>query len=402
MILKKPSLTQWIFFALVLAVAAGLLFRGEMAVVKPVGDLFIAMLKALIAPVIFFSVVAGITGLPKLAKLRRLGWITGIYYLLTTMIAVVTGLLLVTLIHPGKRAGVDVLSLVTAAPTPVASAPDFSMFLNGLASGLVMNPVKAFAENQVLAIIVFALSSGIAIQSLNPVSQGLADGCRVINAVVIRILDWLMWLAPIGLFCLVAPMIGALGLGAFRALGWFMVTVAAGIVIHGFGTLGLILYGVTRRSPLSVFRAILEPLVVAFSTASSTATLPVTMRTAVEKLDVKAETAELVIPIGATVNMDGTALYEAVAAVFIAEIYGIHLGPASLVIVFLMSTVTAIGAPGIPSAGMVTMLAVLSAVGLPLEGIGLLLTVDRLLDALRTTLNVEGDLIAACVVDKVA
>lgn len=395
---KRLTLTQALFLAILAAIGLGLLAPELSQSLKPIGFLFLSLLKMFIAPIIFFSIVAGIASLPQVGQLRRMGAVTLVYFLSTPVIAVATGLLFVHWFDPGLHGNANALRALTGeggGATPAVRAFGPSFF-----GELFVNPVKALAETKVLAICVFAILFGAALQALKPKSERLVALCESVNDAFMVLLKWVMGLAPIGLFALVASMVGSLGLQTFRLLGWFIVTVLAATLWHGLVNLMLVQRLVAGRPIGSSLRAMSDALVVAFSTSSSNATLPVTLKTAQEKLGVSEASARLVVPLGATVNMDGTALYEAIAAIFIAQLYGIPLSFGDELIIFFMAMVTAIGAPGIPSAGMVTMILVLEAVGLPIEGIGILLTVDRFLDAFRTAVNVEGDMIGACVVER--
>lgn len=256
----------------------------------------------------------------------------------------------------------------------------------------------------VLPLIVFALLFGAVLSTLGERGAIAVDLFRSLNDAIMRLVHWVMTVAPIGIFGLVAGRIGNAGgfagfLPELIAVGKYSFTVVLGLAIHGIVTLPLILWLVGRRNPVQYVRGVAAALLNAFSTASSSATLPLTMEGVEEENGISNRTASFVLPLGATINMDGTALYEAVAAMFIAQVYGIELGPIQQLVIFLTATLAAIGAAGIPEAGLVTMVIVLRAVGLPIEGITLILTVDWLLDRFRTTVNVWGDAVGAGVVE---
>jgi Na+/H+-dicarboxylate symporter len=256
----------------------------------------------------------------------------------------------------------------------------------------------------ILPIIIFALLLGAALSVLGEKAGSTLEVLSALNDAVMKLVHWVMIIAPVGIFGLIAARIG--NAGGFHgfwpellSVGRYSATVLVGLAIHGFVVLPLILRVIGRRSPAPYVRGVAPALLNAFSTASSSATLPLTLQGVEEENGVSARTAGFVLPLGATINMDGTALYEAVAAMFIAQVYGISMSPVMQGVVFVTATLAAIGAAGIPQAGLVTMVIVLRAVGLPVEGIGLLLTVDWLLDRFRTTVNVWGDSVGAGVVE---
>jgi len=273
-------------------------------------------------------------------------------------------------------------------------------FLRAQIQKVFKNPFTALANNDVLAIITFALLLGFFLVKIGEPVRPVTDFIRALNVLMMAMTGLVMEFAPYGVFALMADAVNSLGIAALTLLGWYMFTVTVGILIHGGIVLPLILKVFTGVSPVEFFSKFRAPIGVAFSTSSSSATLPVTLETVTQELGVSQETAEFVTPLGATVNMDGTALYESVAAIFIAQLFGIHLDVGQQILIFITATLAAVGAAGIPSAGTVTMVMVLSAVDLPVEGIALILAVDRPLDAIRTTCNVIGDGIGAVVVDR--
>jgi Na+/H+-dicarboxylate symporter len=272
----------------------------------------------------------------------------------------------------------------------------FAQFLHGL----FLNPFSALSQGNILAVVTFALILGIALvmggerykSTLSLLHEGLE--------ITMHIVAWVMRLAPLGIMALLIKLVAVQDIAMLSTLAKFVAVVIGTLLLHGVVILPLILYLFTKKSPLWFWRGAREALVTAFATSSSSATLPVTLRCATQHLHVKPEIAGFVIPLGATINMDGTALYEAAAALFVANLVGIELNLAQQLIVFFTAMIAAIGAPGIPSAGMVTMVMVLQSVGLPAEAIAILLPIDRLLDTLRTTVNVQGDMVGSLVVQK--
>ena len=388
----KLKVHSQILIAIVLGVVAGLLFGKEVVHIKIVGDIFIRLLKMIIIPLILASMVAGIVSLGDVRKLGRIGLRTFLYYTATTLLAVLVGLILVNVIRPGARVDIgdkEVEEIIEReTPSVVSIIEDI----------VPENLFAAMAQDKVLSIIFFAIILGVAISSIGAEGQRLAVLFESLNAVMMKITGWIMHLAPFGVFALMAYTIGTMGLSVIRPLMLYMVTVIVGLSIHAIVTLPILLSALGRYSPLKFIKDVFSAVATAFSTASSAATLPITMDCVEKNAGVSNKVASFVLPLGATVNMDGTALYEAVAAMFIAQAYGYTLTIGQQMIIMLTATLASIGAAAIPGAGLVTMVIVLRAVNLPLEGIAMILAVDRLLDMLRTAVNVWGDACGTAVV----
>jgi Na+/H+-dicarboxylate symporter len=391
---KLLSLENLTLLAIVLGVISGVLIPEPVKEIKIVGEIFLSLLKMIIVPLVFTSVFVAMIGLGSLKRFGDMGVKTVAYYVATTGFSVAVGLLLVNLIDPGKGAQVRM-------PTP-QEVEVRTLTLEDIIWNIIpSNPVKSFTEGQVLQIIFFAVLLGLAtltvsgekIKHILNLFEGLNEG-------LINLTRWVVKLTPVGVFALVSYMVASAGLEVLSSLWEYAVTVVLGLLIHAFLILPLIAFLLGRYNPYSYFRKIREAPLLAFSTASSAATLPVSMQVAEEKGGVRKETAGFVLPLGATINMDGTALYESVAAVFIANLYGIELSPAQMLMIFLTATLASIGAAAIPGAGLVMLALVLSSVGVPLEGIGIVVAVDRFLDMLRTAVNVWGDLNGAKIVDR--
>jgi Na+/H+-dicarboxylate symporter len=375
----------------------GWYFGASMVKVAWLGTLFLNLLKMTIIPLIVTAVVSGVASMGKAGNMGRIGGITVFYYLCTTGIAVFIGLVVVNIIRPGAdldlTGGEISESIIAKQDTGISD-----IILSMVSPNLVMSA----AETQLLPIILFSIVFAVAINKLGDKGKPLVAFFDSANEVMMKIVTWIMYLAPVGIFALIAGRLGRAGGGdAFmveiKAVGWHMVTVLSGLAIH-LVVLFIILYLVTGRG-FGYFMGMARALLTAFGTASSSATLPLTMECAHEnKLDERA--IRFVLPLGSTVNMDGTALYEAAAVMFIAQGYGVDMGLTQQVIIFITATLAAIGAAGIPEAGLVTMVIVLQAVGLPLEGIGLLLAVDWLLDRFRTSINVWGDSVGAAIIHR--
>ncbi len=390
-----------ILYLIMLGVAAGLVsgwvWGAQMLSIAWLGTLFLDALKMMIVPLIVAAVISGVASLGDIRKLGRIGALTVIYYLATTGIAVLIGLFLVNLIQPGV--GLDIqasgLSESLAAKRDVGVAD----ILNSLVSP---NLVKSAAETQILPLIVFAILLSAALTTLGRVGEHVIEFFNGINEAMMKLVTWVMYFAPVGIFALVAARLGQAGGGeAFfreiQAVGLHVVTILSGLAVH-FVVLVVILFLLAGRG-FDYIVTLLRAIFTAFGTASSSATLPLTMECAREA-GVDERAIRFVIPLGSTVNMNGTALYEAAAAMFIAQAYGLHLGIGQQAVIFVTATLAAIGAAGIPEAGLVTMVIVLKAVGLPLEGIALLLSVDWFLDRFRTSVNIWGDAVGAAVVDR--
>lgn len=365
---------------------------------------FLGLLKMLIAPVIFFSLMSGIVGLGDATRLRRLGTATLVYYVATTAIAITIGLVIVLGIHPwsGTASALDLTQFtrVDRAQLIDPTSGSFGQLLIALADRAFVNPFAALAELNILGIVVNAILLGIALLIAVPPNSPLIVGLEHLTRLVYRVLSWIVLTMPIGVFAIVFDLTLRLPHGILEQLGFFVLVVLGGTLFHGLVVLPAIagVFGGVR--PDVFVRRALRPMLVALTTSSSSATLPVTLKTAEEEFRVSSGVRAFVLPLGATMNMDGTALFEGIAAVFLANLFGIDLTPAAMTAVFLMAMISSIGAPGMPSGSMAGMQMVLLAVGIPLEAIGILLLVERPLDTVRTAVNVEGDLVGAVTVER--
>ena len=397
--MKKNGLLYLMIAGIVLGIFSGWMFGSKMLVVEWIGEMFLDALKMLVVPLIISSMIVGIAGLGDIRKVGKTGLIALGYFMTTTCIAVIIGLVMVNIIEPG----VAVEMTVEQVPEKVAGKESVGI-TDILKSFVSPNLVQSMVKMDILPLIVFSLIFGGVLTTLGEPGKRAIDFFDTVNAAVMKIVHLLMYFAPIGVFALIASKLGAAGggdlfLAELAKIGKYATTVISALLIHGLVVLPAVLYVTTRRNPVTYFKNVVEALTTAFSTASSSATLPVTIECAEENNRVSRKASLFVLPLGATVNMDGTALYESVAALFIAQMLGIQLGFGEQMIVFLTATLAAVGAAGIPEAGLVTMVMVLQSVGLPLEGIGMLLSIDWFLDRCRTTVNVWGDSIGAAVVD---
>jgi len=362
------------------------------------GTLFLNALKMIVLPLIVVSITLSIM---KVGNLGSLGLKTLFYYLITTGIAVFIGIVVVNVIHPGDGG----MALTGQMPDIVSSKEGMSLVDVLLLKFISPNLFNSAEEFEILPLIVASILFGAAFASLGKESRVIVEVFTILDKAIMKIVNWIMIFTPIGIFSLIADRIGMAGGGRAvielaMELGKYVLSVVVGLSIHGFIILPIILLLFAKRNPLEYVQNLGKALLTAFSTASSSTTLPLTMEGVIDEAKVTPKVGRFVLPLGATINMDGTALYEAVAVIFIAQSYGIELGMAEMVVVFFTATLAAIGAAGIPEAGLVTMVLVLQAVGLPLEGVGLILAIDWLLDRFRTTVNVWGDCIGAAVIDR--
>ena len=385
-----------ILIGAIAGIICGWLFGPAMVSVAWIGDLFLDTLKMMIIPLIVAAVISGVTSLGDIRKLGRVGGATLLYYALTTASAVLIGLFVVNLIQPGS--GIEQLSDVV--PEAVAEKGGTG-FVDIIKSLITPNIISAAAETQLLPVIVFCLLFAAALTTIGEKNVTIIRFFDGLNEVMMKLVIWVMAFAPIGIFALIAGQIGKAGGGIaikneLLAVGSYCFTVILGLTLH-FILLFIILVIFSKRGRDYLFK-MLRALFTAFGTASSSATLPLTMECAIEA-GVDKRSVKFVLPIGATVNMDGTALYESVAVMYIAQAYSIPMGLGEQAIIFITATLAAIGAAGIPQAGLVTMLIVLNAVNLPIEGIGMILAVDWFLDRFRTVVNVWGDSVGAAVIE---
>src|SRR5690606_10939050 len=381
--------------------------QTALVIVEPVGTAFIRLITMVVVPLVAASLLIGTASLGDLRKLGRIGGRTVAYYLITTAVAVTIGLLLSNLVEPGARidpATRDNLaaSFAQEAEGRVALAAEKPSLKDTLLGMIPTNPIAAAANMELLPLIVFTALFGAALTLVaEERRRAVLTFAEGVNDTVMILIDWIMRLAPYAVFALIATTVAQFGLDLLRSLLVYALTVVVGLALHVFGTYGLVLRFLVRMNPVTFFRRIAQAPLVAFSTSSSNATLPVTMETAEEKLGVSNEVSSFVLPLGATINMDGTALYQAVAVMFIAQIYGIPLDMAAQLTIVLTATLASIGTAGVPSAGIITLIMVLQSVGLGAHaetGIALILGVDRILDMLRTATNVTGDLTVCSVI----
>jgi Na+/H+-dicarboxylate symporter len=407
--MKLPSLNIQILLGALFGVLIGFLFQKmgtdsntvnvALYTANIIGTLFIDLLKMILIPLVFCSIVVGIANLRAHQQMHKVWVTTLIFFMLTMVIAMVVGMAASLYFEPGM--GLEVSMFDDAMQNFQAKQMPLPEFFAHFLHNLFVNPFQALAESKVLSVVIFALFLGVALVMGGDRYKNILLLLEEALEVTMRIVNWIMLLAPYGIAALLIKLVATQDVAMLSTLAHFVGVVAGTLLFHGIVVLPLILFIFTGKSPIWFWKGARQALITAFATSSSSATLPVTMRCATEHLGVKPEIGGFVIPLGATLNMDGTALYEAAAALFVANLVGVELSFAQQMIVFFTAMLASVGAPGIPSAGMVTMVLVLQSVGLPAEAIAILLPVDRMLDTLRTTVNVEGDIAASLVVQKI-
>ena len=407
--MKLPSLNAQILIGCLIGLAGGswLSAQGSAPIVGEVlygarmaGNLFLDLLRMVLVPLVFASIVVGVANLRAHHQMHRVWTTTLAFFVLTMGIAVIIGFGAAHLFRPGDGLRLDMFAEATrnfqARQMPLAD------YIAQFMRGLFQNPFKALANGEILAIVMIALFLGIALVVGGERYRNIRNLIGELQELCLMIVGWIMRLAPLGLAALLLQLVATQNNALLGSLGHFIAVVVGSTLFHGAIVLPAILWLVTGVSPLRFFKGAREALLTAFVTSSSAATLPITLRCTEQHLHVKKDIASFVVPLGATVNMDGTALYEAAAALFVARLAGIDLDIAQQAVIFFVAMLGAVGAPGIPSVGMLSMVLVLESVGLPTEAIAILLPIDRLLDTVRTAVNVEGDMVGSLVVQKLA
>ena len=392
------NLSVKILISLVLSVVVGLMAGVDgLPFIKwwiaPVGTIFINLIKMVIVPIVFTSLVVGMTSLGDLKKLGRIGIKTIFIYLFTTAIAIVIGFIVAGIIHPGIG-----LEMTAGDAVKVKEAPSIMQVLVAM---VPTNPVASMAKADILPIIIFALFVGVGILQVGGKnSQLLIDWFDAAAEVSYKIINMVMQFAPIGVFCLLLPVVAENGPKVLLPLLSVIACMALGSVIHAVAVYSSMARIWGNTSPLKFFRGMSEAILIAFTTCSSAATLPINMKNCQEKLGCSRDITSFVLPLGATINMDGTAIYMGVCSLFIANVYGIDLTMAQMGMIILTGTLASIGTAGVPGAGLIMLSMVLLSVGLPMEGLALVAGIDRILDMFRTTVNITGDAAVTCVINE--
>ena len=370
-------------------------------ITKIIQTSFLTALKMIIAPLIFFSLLSGVLQLRQASSsMGRLGGVTVSYYFVTSSIAILIGLGVVFFIHPWTAH--PPLTEMPAAPTGLLSQQDASIatLIQGILSDMLANPFSALAELNILGILTSALLLGLAAAWALPEDSAWPGMLTEVTNVVFTVARWVLTTLPLGLFGIAHQLTAQVTLDTLVSLGQFAAVVFGATLLHGLVILPLIAWWLTGISPVTLFSKVGNTLFTAFVTSSSAATLPLSLRTAEQELGVDRNKAAFVLPLGATINMDGTALFEGIAAVYLAYMFGIELSSVMVVLIFLVAMLASAGAPGIPSGSLAGLQVVLLSVGIPLEGIALLLLIERPLDTFRTAVNVEGDLVGSMIANK--
>lgn len=405
---RKMGLSTKIFIGLILGLATGLLMyflKEKLAdgsfvttiidsffigfLFELVGGIFINAIRMMIIPLVFVSLTLGAASIGDIKKLGRIGSKTIGFYLVTTAIAISIAILISTFVQPGIG---TTISLEGLEYTPKEAPAIASVFVNMVPK----NPIAAMASGNMLQIIVFALLTGTALTVLGEKTAKITALFEEANTLILKLVEMVMLIAPFGVYALIAKTMATLGWAMMPKLIMYMLCVVGALLIHALFTYQGILYAFTRLSPIQFFKNFYPAMTVAFSTASSSATLPLTIETAEKRLGVSPKIASFCLPLGATVNMDGTAIMQGVATVFIAQLYGIDLGLMDFVTVIVTATLASVGTAGVPGVGLLMLSMVLLQVGLPVEGIAIIIGIDRILDMLRTAINITGD--ACCTV----
>ncbi|MCZ2257889.1 dicarboxylate/amino acid:cation symporter [Sporosarcina sp. G11-34] len=390
----KLNLVTQIFIAFVLAIILGSIFGNSIDFLKPFGDLFLRLIKFIIAPLILSTLVVGVAGTSDTKQLGKMGVKTVAYYLGTTAVAIMIGLAVAYVMEPGKGLTISTEGL----EAPQVAAEESQSAVTTILNLIPENPFTALAEGNILQIIFFALFIGIGITLVGEKAQPVYRFFEAFSEVMYKITAIIMKVAPIGVLGLLAPVVGEYGLTVLLPLLKIIMAVFIACILHAILVYSAAVRVWGKMNPLTFFKGISPAALVAFSTASSAGTLPMTIKNTNENLGVPNRVSSFVLPLGATINMDGTAIYQGVAVVFIAQFYGLDLTLSQLLMVVLTTVLASVGTAGVPGAGMIMLTMVLSSIGLPLEGIALIAGVDRILDMMRTCLNVIGDASAAVVV----
>lgn len=401
--MKRPSLTTWILFGLVAGIGAGLAARYALSAaacqvalrwaLKPMGEIFLRAITMMVVPVVLVSLVHGAAAIGDPRKLGRVGAKVMAIFFVTTALAITVALALAEgVVRPGESYRI---------PTEAQYTPKEPPFIMDVVVNIVpRNPFEALAGAEMLQIIVFALLVGVSLAQVGPKARPVLDLLDGLNDALMRAIGIVLYLAPLGVFALIARVMIEHGADVLSTLGAYMLTLAGALFIQAAVVYPAILMLLGRVSPVRFYKNHFPAMVVAFSTSSSNATLPVNIDVTEKRNGVSKAMAGFVLPLGATINMDGTAIMQGVATAFIAQVYGVHLSMGDMATVVLTATLASIGTAGVPSVGLITLAMVLGAVNLPVEGIALVIGVDRILDMLRTVVNITGDAVTAVVVGK--
>ena len=401
---KSLSFTQKMLVAMIAGAILGIVlgsvdsFKGWVEVYLSnglfdiVGKLFVNSLKMLVVPLVFCSIAVGVSSLANISLMGRVGLKAIIIYLFTTAIAISLALIVAITINPGKG-----LDIADTSEFTVKEAPSITSVITSI---IPSNPVLAMAEGEMLQIILFSILLGVSITLSASAGEPIKKGLQSLNSVMMAMVNIVMKFAPLGVFCLIAKTFATQGVSMIIPLASYFFTVAAVLLLHVLITYSVLLKVIAKVSPIIFIKKMRDAVVFAFSTASSNATIPVTLNTVEKKLGVDKAVASFTVPLGATINMDGTAIMQGVATVFIASVYQVDLSLADYLTVILTATMASIGTAGVPGVGLIMLTMVLAQVGLPVEGIALIIGIDRLLDMMRTAVNITGDSMVSIITAK--
>lgn len=416
-VLARGRLWLQVLLALFLGGMVGILLGPSVGWVEPrsavlignwlalPGKLFLALIQMVVVPLVVASVIRGLAASEDMEQLRRTGVRVGFYFLVTTAVAIAIGMALASWIEPGRYIDSAAAQTMLGGVLPEAGGapverPSLSALPNLIVTLLPTNPLDSILHGQMLQIVLFALIAGIALVTMAPEqSRPLLDLLGSLQEVCMTIVRWAMWLAPLAVFGLIAQLTAKTGLETLGGMGVYVATVLLGLLIV-MALYLLVVYAVSRRRPMDFLRATRDVLLLAFSTSSSATVMPLSIRTAEEKLAVRPSISQFVIPIGATINMNGTALYQGVATLFLAQVFRVDVSFGGLLLIVVVAVGASIGSPGTPGVGMVILAAALAAIGIPAAAIALIMGVDRILDMSRTAVNVAGDLTACVLMDR--
>ncbi|MDW6005369.1 dicarboxylate/amino acid:cation symporter [Vibrio mangrovi] len=390
---SRLELWKKILLGMILGVIVGAFMGPQAELLKPIGTLFINAIKMLIVPLVFCSLVVGITSMKDTRKMGRIGFKSIVLYLGTTAVAISIGLVLAAIVAPGE-------GLHMVASNPDAIGKDAPPLIQTLLNIIPKNPVGALAAGNILQIIIFALGLGVSLAMIGEKGEPAVKVFESLAEAMYKLTALIMKFAPYGVFGLMAWVAGVYGIDVLLPLIKVIATVYVGALLHVLifytGTLAIL----GRLNPIRYLKSLTNPAAVAFTTTSSSGTLPATIKASQEELGVSKSVSSFVLPLGATINMDGTALYQGVCALFIAQAFGIDLTSADYLTIILTATLASVGTAGVPGAGLIMLSLVLTTVGLPIEGLAIVAGIDRILDMARTTINVCGDMMVAVLVAK--
>ncbi|MCJ8348947.1 dicarboxylate/amino acid:cation symporter [Moritella sp.] len=385
-------LWQKIVIGMILGITVGLIFGEDAVVLKPIGSFFVNTIKMLIVPLVFCSIIVGITSMQDTNKMGRIGFKAIMFYLISTAVAITIGLVLGHVLQPGAGLGLVAQQVEVVKET--------SSLVDTLVALVPTNPVSALAQGHILQIIVFAVALGVSLTLIGEKGKPAVALFESLAEAMYKLTDLVMKLAPYGVFALMAWVAGKFGLALLLPLVKVIGAVYLGSILHVLGVYSALILFIAKLNPVQYFRGIVDAQVVAFTTTSSAGTLPVSMKCARENLGVSKGVSSFVLPLGTTINMDGTALYQGVTTLFVAQAFGIDLGMPEYITIILTATLASIGTAGVPGAGLIMLTLVLTTVGLPVEGVALIAGIDRILDMARTTVNISGDIAASVIIAK--